>query len=151
MAPIAHLVALGPAGEVVPVRVDSDGHMVTADHETMELTPWSYTAASGGILNSTANVTLVGAGGAGVINYLDSLQIYADALGVVTEIVVTNGASGAVLWRHKISVAGLKDGLNVVFKSPLRSSQNTALVFAAVSATLTGAIYVNAQGRFGVW
>jgi len=107
---------------------------------------WVYAAASGGITNTTTAVTLVAAQAAGVRNYLTSLQLSSDALGAATEIAIRDGAGGTVLWRGKIGIAGIAGVSNIQFSDPLKSTAATLLEVVTLSASVTGGVYVNAQG-----
>jgi hypothetical protein len=73
----------------------------------------------------------------------------AEALGAATEVAVRDGAGGTVLWRMKISTAGLLGGRDVVFDPPLRGTANTLLEVVTLTASVTGAVYFNAQGFVG--
>lgn len=105
---------------------------------------WAYAAASGGISNTTNPVLLVAAT-ASLRNYLNSCQISSDALGAATELVIRDGSAGTVLTRMKINTAGLSP-TNIEFPMPLKSSVNTLLEVATLTATVTGGIYINCQG-----
>ena len=107
---------------------------------------WSYSAASGGITNTTTPVDIAGAAGSGIRNYVTSLQLYSDTLGTATEIILRDGTGGSILWRSKIDTAGTGGTQNIRFHPPIRGSSNTLMQFACVTATGTGSIYVNAQG-----
>lgn len=111
---------------------------------------WGYAAASGGISNTTTAVTIKAAAGASVRNYLKSLQISSDALGTATEIAIRDGAGGTVLWREKIGTAGYVNGRTVNFDPPLKGTANTLLEVVTLTASGTGAVFVNAQGYTGV-
>lgn len=105
---------------------------------------WAYAAAASGIVNTTTAVTLVGAGTAGVKNYLTAMTLNWDTLGAGGEIVVRNGAAGTVIWRGKLPTAAGQ--MVVTFPTPLQSSAATLLEFATLTASVTGGVYVNAQG-----
>lgn len=107
---------------------------------------WSYAAAASGILNTTTAVTVKTAAGAGVKNYVTSLQISAEALGTATEVAIRDGAGGTVLWRTKIGTGGLTAGREIVFSTPLTGTANTLLEVVTLTASTTGAVYVNLQG-----
>ena len=107
---------------------------------------WVYAAASGGITNTTTAVTIVAAQAAGVRNYLTSLQLSSDALGAATEIAIRDGAGGTVLWRGKIGTAGIAGVITIQFSDPLKSTAATLLEVVTLSASVTGGVYVNAQG-----
>ena len=107
---------------------------------------WQYAAASGGITNTNTAVTLVAAQAAGIRNYLTSLQLSSDALGAATEIAIRDGAGGTVLWRGKIGTAGIAGVSTIQFSDPLKSTAATLLEVVTLSASVTGSVYVNAQG-----
>lgn len=107
---------------------------------------WHYAAASGGIVNTTTAVTLAAAAGAGLRNYLASLDLSSIALTTATEIVIRDGASGTVLWRSYISTAGLTP-TTIRFDPPLKGSVNTLMEFATLTAAgAAKPVYVNAHG-----
>lgn len=106
---------------------------------------WSYAAASGGILNTTTAVTVKGNLAAN-LNYLTWLDISSEALGTATEVAIRDGAGGTVLWRMKIGTAGIPNGRSIQFPSPLKSSSNTLLEVVTLTASGTGAVYVNCGG-----
>ncbi len=107
---------------------------------------WVYAAASGGITNTTTAATLVAAQAAGIRNYLTNLQISSDVLGAATEIAIRDGAGGTVLWRGKIGTAGIAGVSTIQFSDPLKSTAATLLEVVTLSASVTGGVYVNAQG-----
>ncbi len=107
---------------------------------------WVYAAASGGIANTTTAVTLVAAQAAGIRNYLTNLQLSSDALGAATEIAIRDGAGGTVLWRGKIGTAGIAGVSTIQFSDPLKSTAATLLEVVTLTASVTGGVYVNAQG-----
>jgi hypothetical protein len=101
---------------------------------------WQYAGPSGGITD-TADDVIVAAAGAGVRNYLSSLQIY-NASTTATEVVIKDGST--VIWRMEFDADGGAAGISINFANPLRSSTNTALNVACIT---TGTkVYVNAQG-----
>jgi hypothetical protein len=107
---------------------------------------WSYAAAASGIVNTTTAVTIKAAAGAGVRNFITGLQLSAEAVATATEFAIRDGAGGAVLWRTKIGTGGLTAGREIVFPSPLVGTANTLLEVVTLTATVTGAVYVNVQG-----
>jgi hypothetical protein len=111
-------------------------------------TGWVYAAATGGIVNSTTAVTIKAAAGAGVRNYLQSIQIDNDALGAATELAIRDGAGGTVLWRGKLGT-GAQYGRSVIFDPPLYSTAATLLEVVTLTASVTGGVFVNAQGYTG--
>ena len=123
----------------------TDGRLITRPHSIPE-NEWVYAAASGGITNTTTAATLVAAQAAGVRNYLTSLQLSSDALGAATEIAIRDGAGGTVLWRGKIGTAGIAGVSTIQFSDPLKSTAATLLEVVTLTASVTGGVYVNAQG-----
>lgn len=107
---------------------------------------WSYPAAAAGISNTTTAVTIKAAGGGSVRNYITAVQIYSDALGAATELAIRDGAAGTVLWRTKIGTGGRINGDPIIFPTPLRGTANTLLEVVTLTASITGAVYFNAQG-----
>lgn len=107
---------------------------------------WAYAAANLGIVNTTTAVTIKAAGAAGLRNYVTGIQMTAEALGAATEIAIRDGAGGAVLWRTKIGSAGIVNGINLTFQTPIKGTAATLLEFVTLTASITGAVYFNAQG-----
>jgi hypothetical protein len=103
-----------------------------------------YVPPAGGIVNTTTAVTIAPAAGAGARNYITGLQLATDALGGATELVIRDGAAGTVIWRGKLQTAALQQ-THIKFPTPLKSSPNTLLEVATLTA-VTGGVYVNAQG-----
>ena len=133
------------SGQAVRPISTVDGRQVVRLNSIPE-NEWVYAAASGGITNTTTAVTLVAAQAAGIRNYLTSLQLSSDALGAATEIAIRDGAGGAVLWRGKIGTAGITGVSTIQFSDPLKSTAATLLEVVTLSASVTGGVYVNAQG-----
>lgn len=130
-------------GTFVRPIATSIGVSVNKPFQVPEL-DWSYPAAAGGISNTTTAVTMVGAAGAGIRNYLTAIQVSAGALGAASEIAVRDGAGGTVIWRGFLSTAGGNQSVNL--SSPIKSTANTLLEVVTLTATITGAVYINAQG-----
>lgn len=103
---------------------------------------WGYAGASGGILNTT-DVAIKTAAGAGVRNYISSLQ-FKNTAAVASEIVVKDGST--VIWRGHVSASMTFHEL-VTFNPPLRGTANTALNVAML--TTATATIVSAQGYTG--
>ena len=133
------------SGQAVRPIATVDGRQITRLNSIPE-NEWQYAAASGGITNTTTAATLVAAQAAGVRNYLTSLQLSSDALGAATEIAIRDGAGGTVLWRGKIGIAGIAGVSNIEFSNPLKSTAATLLEVVTLTASVTGGVYVNAQG-----
>lgn len=106
---------------------------------------WQYAAASNGIVNTTTAVTIKAAGAASIRNYITAITIMAEALGAATELVIRDGAAGTVIFRTKIPVGGLPT-TNIKFPTPLKGTAATLLEVATLTASVTGAVYFNAQG-----
>lgn len=107
---------------------------------------WNYAAPAGGIVNSTAAVTIAAAAGAGVRNYLDSIQIDSDTLGAATEFAIRDGAAGTVLWRGKLGTAA-QYGRSHTFADPLKGTANTLMEIVTLTASVTGGVFFNGQGH----
>lgn len=106
---------------------------------------WSYAAAAGGISNTTTAVTIKAAD-ATRKNCISSVQLMSGALGAATEVAIRDGAGGTVLWRGFLSTAGLGSD-NVQLDVPVcNASANTLLEAVTLTATITGAVYLDAQG-----
>lgn len=135
-------VATGDVADLVTTLV---GALVGKPYSIPEL-DWHYVAAASGIANTTTAVTLVGAAAAGIRSYITSIDIMAEPLGAATEIAIRDGAGGTVLWRGKLGTSGAPAGYNVKFPSPLKSTAATLLEFLTLTASVTGAVYVNAHG-----
>lgn len=128
----------------------SDGRyadVVSVMYETPTGT-WSYAGPTGGIVNSTTAVTIVAAA-AGVRNVLNTLLLSTDALGAATELVVRDGAAGTVLFRTKLQTTPLTQALKR-FNPPLRGTVGNLLEVATLTASVTGGVFVNAQGSQGL-
>lgn len=134
--------ATANGGNVRPIAT-TIGAAVNKPFQVPEL-DWSYPAAAGGISNTTTAVTMVGAAGSGIRNYLTAIQLSAPTLGAATEVAVRDGAGGTVIWRGFMSTAGGNQSVNL--SSPVKSTANTLLEVVTLSATVTGAVYINAQG-----
>lgn len=125
---------------------DANGQVVQPG---LSSTFWTYAAASGGIVSSTADVAIKAAGGANVRNYTCTLDISHDTLGAASEIVVKDGAT--VQWRGKLQTAAtdISGGAGKITFTPcLRGTANTAVNVAMITST-TGGVYVNATGYTG--
>lgn len=109
---------------------------------------WNYAAATSGIVNTTTAVTIKAAGGAGIRNYIKSLQVATDTLGAATELAVRDGAAGTVLWRGKLGTAALPQ-TTINFDPPLRGTAATLMEVVTLTASVTGGVFVNAQGFTG--
>lgn len=131
------------SGNVVDSIATLVGAIITRPYSIPEA-EWTYAAGSNGIANTTTAVTMVAAAGSGIRNYLTCLHIAHDTLGAATEIVIRDGAAGTVIWRSKLQTAA-SENIKVVFPSPLRSTANTLMEVATISA-VTGGVFVNASG-----
>lgn len=130
------------------LSVSDTGQQITKDFSASG-GDWSYVAAAAGISNTTTAVTIKTAAGASIRNYITGLQISADALGAATEFAIRDGAAGAVIWRVKINTGGILSPINIYFASPIRGTANTLLEVITLTASITGSVYVNAQGYVG--
>lgn len=127
-----------------PFGFTNSGALIVEKHAPSELT-WGYAAAASGILNTTTAVTFKAAVASQRGN-ISAVQINAEALGAATELAIRDGAAGTVLWRIKIPTAGLSQQ-QFTFDPPLRQAAvNTLLEVVTLTASVTGAVYFNAQG-----
>lgn len=123
------------------VPVDANGDALAA----IPADRWTYSAAASGIVNTTTAVTFKAAH-ASLRNYVTSIQIMSEALGAATELAIRDGAGGTVLWRTKIGTGGIVSGLSINFPVPLKGTAATLLEVVTLTASVTGAVYFNAQG-----
>lgn len=130
------------------LSVSESGQQITKDFSASG-GDWSYVAAAAGISNTTTAVTIKAAAGASIRNYITGLQISADALGAATELAIRDGAAGAVIWRTKVNTAGILSPISIYFASPIKGTANTLLEVVTLTASITGSVYVNAQGYVG--
>jgi hypothetical protein len=138
--------AVGVAnGDVATIRMSSDGKQLTLPYAPPEQS-WSYVAGAGGISNTTTAVTLQAAGAENVRNYLKHCNLAAGTLGAGGELAVRDGASGTVIWRGSVTTTGFPSGYDVDFNPPLRGSAATLMEFATLTASVSGALYINCQG-----
>lgn len=140
----------------VKTFVDADGHyqnpqpVVITDvtGAVPSNSSWNYAPPVGGIVNSTTAVTIKTAAGAGIRNYLRSLQVASDTLGAATELCIRDGAAGTVLARLKLQTTSLPSN-DIYFDPPLKGTANTLLEIVTLTASITGGVFVNAQGYVG--
>lgn len=108
---------------------------------------WSYAPAVSGISNTTTAVTIKAAAGALLRNYITAIQVSTTgALGAATVLAIRDGAGGTVLWRLSIPTTINPAGWSFTFPAPLVGTANTLLEVVTLSASVTGAVYVNVQG-----
>lgn len=133
------------AGDASDLWLTTGGAQVVKQWAIPEM-DWQYAAAASGIVNTTTAVTIKTAAAAGIRNYITSIQVMAEAVGTATELAIRDGAAGTVIWRTKIGTAGIPSGQTYTFSSPLKGTAATLLEVVTLSATVTGAVYVNCQG-----
>lgn len=133
------------AGDATDIFMTTGGAQIVKQFAIPEL-DWQYAAAASGILNTTTAVTVKTAGAAGIRNYITGIQVMSEALGAATELAVRDGAAGTVIWRIKIGTGGITTGQNYVFQTPLKGTAATLLEVVTLTASVTGAVYVNCQG-----
>ena len=132
------------AGDAVRTTMTASGMTGVMPYTTPEA-GWSYAAAASGIVNTTTAVTVRAAAGASLRNYITNIQVMAETLTTATELVIRDGAAGTVIWRTKIPTGGLPSS-QFIFLVPLKSTANTLLEVATLTASGAGAVYVNLQG-----
>ena len=131
-------------GDAADLKATTVGALVVKQDALPEL-EWSYAAATGGIDNSSTAVTVKTAAGAGVRNYVKSIQIAHATLGASTEFGIRDGAGGTVLWRTLLHTTAMPS-TTFTFANPLRGSANTLLEVVTLTA-VTGDVLVNCQGH----
>lgn len=102
---------------------------------------WNYAAASGGI-TTTTGVTAKAAAGAGIRNYVTTIQVINGHASTDSDVQIRDGASGTVLWRGFAKSGG--GGVSAKCDPPLRGTANTLIEVAC--GTSGAAVYVNLQG-----
>lgn len=131
-------------GDACDALMTTAGQQVQKPFGTAE-NDWQYAATAGGIVNTAVAVTIKTAGAASIRNYITGITIMAEALGAATEFAIRDGASGTTLFRTKIPATGLPT-TNIQFPTPLKGTAATLLEVATLTASVTGAVYFNAQG-----
>lgn len=121
----------------------SVAHGLVARPFALPSVDWSYAAAAGGIVNNTA-VTIKAAAGAGVRNYITSIDVINIHATVATEFSIRDGSGGTVLWRTHLQAAGGGGHRLIQFLTPLKSTANTLL--EVICGTTGAAVFFNAQG-----
>lgn len=129
-------------GDTVDALATINGKQVVLPHALPGET-WAYAAAAGGLVNTTG-VTAKAAAGAGIRNYVSSIQVINSHATISTEVVVRDGAAGTVLHRGWAQAAG--GGYACKFDPPLRGTANTLVEIAEVTATATAGVLVSLQG-----
>lgn len=153
----ADVVTIQGIASMTPVLATLSGTNTVVPGNTANTTPWlttsrgsaqdwKYAAAAAGISNTTTAVTIKTAGAGSDRNCITSIQISSDALGAATEFAVRDGAGGTVLWRTKIGTAGYINGFQTAFPSAICGTAATLLEVVTLTASITGAVFVNAQG-----
>lgn len=143
------IVVKDASGTSRSVKTTEDGSSIHTPHHLVDLpgTAWRYAAASGGITDTGA-VTLVAAGAAGVRNYCTGIQFINTDATIGTELAITDGVGGTVLWRGfapaSIAAVTQPSMVSIVFTPPIVGT--AATILAAVCITNSSQTYVNAQG-----
>lgn len=126
------------------VRITCNTHAIITRPYESSANSWNYAAASGGISNTTTAVTIKAAGSGSLKNCVTGLQVVASPLGAATEVAIRDGAGGTVLWRTYMGTAG--GTANPTLQTPICGTAATLLEVVTLTATITGGVYVNAQG-----
>ncbi len=116
--------------------------IITRPYES-QVNSWIYAAASGGISNTTTAVTFKAADATRKI-CITGFSFGSGALGAGTEVAIRDGAGGTVLWRDVLTTSGgeIKPSLH----TPICGTAATLMEVVTLTATITGAVYFNAQG-----
>lgn len=108
---------------------------------------FSYSPPASGISNSSAAVVVKAAPGAGLRNYISSLDICHDVLGGGAELVILDGST--VIRRLKLQGGAALTPQNILFKIPLRGSVNQS-ISVKLETAVTGSVYINVSGYVAV-
>jgi hypothetical protein len=138
----AAVAAVSATDDAVLALASMLGKLVMLPYAVPALT-WNYAAAAGGLVNTTG-VSVKAAAGAGIRNYVTSIQAINSHATISTEVVIRDGAAGTVLHRGWAQAAG--GGYAAKFDPPLRGTANTLVEIAEVSTTATAGVLVNLQG-----
>jgi hypothetical protein len=126
-------------------RGDANGSAVT---KGLSATRWRYTSGASPILsNTTTAVTIKTAGGTGVKNAIDSIQLTTTAFTASVPLAIRDGASGTVMWALTVPTAGLLQPVTIVFEQPLVGTANTLLEVVTTTANTAGTVTLNVQGH----
>lgn len=131
-------------GDAGMARMTLNRKQIAQPYES-EANTWSYAAAAGGLVNTTG-VTAKAAAGAGLRNYITSIQVINSHQTTGTEVVVRDGAAGTVIHR---GWAAANSGYAATFPVALRGTANTLVEIAEVTTTATAGVLVNLQGYIG--
>jgi hypothetical protein len=132
-------------GDASDIAITTGQQLVTKNFATSE-NDWQYAAAASGIVNTTTAVTIKAAGAASIRNFITSIQIQHEPLGAATELAIRDGAAGTVIWRIKLPLTTAEGPTSHTFATPLRGTAATLLEVVTLTASVTGAVYFNAQG-----
>lgn len=128
------------------LRMAPNHALLTKPYSTTAGGDWTYAAAASGISNTTTAVTVKTAGSGTDRNCVTAIDLTSTALGAATEFAIRDGTGGTVLWRITVSTAGLISGLSKTFPTPICGTAATLLEVVTLTASITGTVYVNAQG-----
>jgi hypothetical protein len=131
-------------GDAGAARMTLNRKQIAQPYES-EANTWSYAAAAGGLVNTTG-VTAKTAAGAGLRNYITSIQVINSHQTTGTEVVVRDGAAGTVIHR---GWAAPNAGYAATFPVALRGTANTLVEIGEVTTTATAGVLVNLQGYVG--
>jgi hypothetical protein len=133
------------ATQQMSLVMTNSGATVVEKHAVPELT-WNYAPPASGLVNTTTAVTIKAAV-AGQRGNISAIQIQHEPLGAATEFAIRDGAAGTVLWRIKMPVTTAEGPTSYTFDPPIRQAAvNTLLEIVTLTASVTGAVYFNAQG-----
>lgn len=131
-------------GDAGAARMTLNRKQIAQPYES-EANTWSYAAAAGGLVNTTG-VTAKTAAGAGLRNYITSIQVMNSHQTTGTEVLVRDGAAGTVIHR---GWAAPNSGYAATFPVALRGTANTLVEIGEVTTTATAGVLVNLQGYIG--
>lgn len=130
------------SGQAVRETGTTDGKAVVLIGGVPELS-WRYAAATNGISNTTTAVTIKAA--CTDRCYVSYIDLMCESLGAATEIAIRDGAGGTVLWKTKVGTAG-QALISLPQNPPIKGTSATLLEAVTLTASVTGACYINAGG-----
>lgn len=135
--------ASGTEGAGSIARMTITRKQIVAPYEAESL-HWQYAAVAGGLVG-TSDTAAKTAAGAGLRNYVTSVDVTNSHPTIGTEVVIKDGST--VIHRGYAAAAG--GGYAINFATPLKGTANTAINVAEITATATTGVLVNLRGYVG--
>lgn len=106
---------------------------------------WNYAAPAGGLVTNAAPVQIKAAAGAGIRNYITSIQMANSHQTIGTEVGVREVGTGIVHWRMWAQFQG--GGAGPAMPVNIRPAANVALEIFEVTTTAGAGVLFNCQGH----